>query len=754
MWRLVLHAPSLSTPTPRTTVEQVGTVVGIADPFTSHVTVRMQPGGETRSVHMAWADRPEGFASFLELCDAFCLHVGVCAQSVVSYSLYANVDEAERQFAERGFVRGEPFVASLLQTFVPDATLPKEQPSEAPSAAERPLRIEWALPLRPAQRGSVDWLHEVEAAVDAGEQLVYSPSVPVTPMLAYSVRGQHLHRPTDERAGVPYRGAVLANEVGSGKTCCVLRLVAEEAPWRSPPVDALCSPATIVVCPVGMQQHWRDEARKFAPHMRVLTLTSLREMKAHTLQDLVAGCDLVLTTSTWIRSKPNTEATDALVGDALGLEPDRRTVRKSVVPASRALRTQSAERRAAHPPVLGLVTFRRCVVDEAHDVLGPSSARRERLRACRAVRAAVWFGLTATPNVSDAAALHEWAGLVLDADEEATPPCLAQRMESQLIRSFSAGRRTPPQRTVHRVVLSALERALLETHACSDTTRTVQLCSSTGAHFHDRVHSVEDVAQLLRAAQDEALAELSAGGEAHKGEVSERIAAIGRQKRFVDRMFTQLSTAAAECPVCLEASGGGGASGGEAWVALGCGHVLCAACAERLGGGFACPVCREAVQRTLRVAVGAPADMLRSRGSKLEAAAALLGRLAPARALVVAAWKPLLLSVKEALHEAGVAAELLEGPTTRRGAILRRFREGDTAALLLLCHGGFEGHDLSAATHVVFMHTLTEPTDEALRIEHQVLGRVQRDDAADVHVHHLVAADTEEERLWLAQHRT
>ena len=150
-----------------------------------------------------------------------------------------------------------------------------------------------------------------------------------------------------------------------------------------------------------------------------------------------------------------------------------------------------------------------------------------------------------------------------------------------------------------------------------------------------------------------------------------------------------------------------------------------------------------------------PVDPLRSRGSKLGAVAALVASLEPGvKTLVVGAWKPLLLETKETLQGVDVSAELLEGPSNRRAAVLRRFREGATTALLLLSHGGFEGHDLRAASHVVFLHAFAESTDEALRIEHQVVGRVCRDshDAYDVHVHHVVAADTNEERLWDTQH--
>lgn len=755
-WQPVLRTSALSTATPRTIVEYIGEVTAIPNPFTPYVTVRLHAGDEERAVHLPWSDRPEGLGLFLSLSsDTFRLHAGICAQSVVALILYVNTRELERQFFEHGAVAGEPFVAALLHKFLPDASLPKTDPPLEHDSMPHPraLRVEWTLPLRAAQRASVDWLHAVEREILEQGRLAYPTCVPLTPRLNYDMRASLIVRQDHGESEARFRGCVLANDTGSGKTCCCMRLLAEQGdvPVQAAHADILFSNATVVICPVGMQNHWRDEARKFAPGLRVVMLTSAREVKVSNLQTLIDGCDLVITTPTWIRSKTNTELTDTLVGAALDLEPDKRLVRKSFASAARTLRRKADGGLQAHPAALGVVTFRRCIIDEAHDVLGASSAKRERLRACRCVNALAWLGLTATPNIADATALQEWMGLLLDADEGDTAhPCLSQQVERLLIRSFTNEGVVDTQhrevtRTVHRIVLSAFERALLELHAdASDITRTVQLCSSTGAHFHNRVHSVEDVVQTLRAAQEEECIE----GDEHA------VAYAHRQNAFLERMFTHLSAPAMECPVCFRS----GVGPSTPWVALGCGHVFCDACHARLApsnGASACPTCREPIERAFRVAVAPPSEMLRSRGAKLDAAAELLKSVAPAKALVVATWKPLLLSLKEVLQESGTAAEILEGPATRRAAVVRRFREAVApSALLLLSHGGFEGHDLTEASHIVFMHALTD-SSEALRIEHQVLGRVLREDTADaaaVHVHHLIAADTDEERLWNRQH--
>lgn len=781
-WHLVLRVPSSMARTHRQGAEETCVIVGVPDPFSSHCEVVMVPGNERRSIHVPWADRPEAFASLLAHCaDTTRIYATVGGGVVSSYSLYVHAQQAERQWEDEGCLRGEPFVAAALQRFVPECVLPTrvqlaDEIDGLPVMPVRPLRCTWSLPLKDAQRVSVDWLQMVERAVALStNQMCYDSCIRLSDTIGYDPGLSALRTTHDtESSLVRYRGCVLANDVGTGKTCCVLRLIAEEAPLdgaspRYDPLyqgekDGLTSAATVVVCPLGVQQHWRDEAAKFAPDLRVVVVSSVREMRAVTLQTLLE-CDLVLTTASWLRSRQNTEATDELVARAIGLggsdaTTSSRLVRKSVLPAARAiLRRGTADQ---SPAALTLVRFRRCVVDEAHDVLGPSAAQRERLRACRLLRAGVWIGLTATPNVASAAGLQEWNGLLLSCgpdDACLQHPCLSETVARRLIRSFATAPRNA-YHVLHRVSLSALERGLLESyHGALDVARTVQVCSSAAAHVAGRrgAQSVSSVFDSLATARSDRLAELVE--EARAGGV--RAAAARRQADevrrdlgFLDRMAEQLRRDDATCPVCFETP-----DRRTPWAVLGCGHATCAVCYSRLVDR-ACPMCRAPIERAVFAAVSEPRLMRESRGSKLEAIVRLLTQTPPASSIVVSAWKPFLSEIRETLAEAGVATETLEGSSVRRAAALRRFREAPDATLLVHTRCGFAGVDMGTATRIVFAHALTEPADEATRIEHQILGRVVRSDGLESHpstpvtVHHYVAADTPEEYLWRSRHST
>lgn len=740
-WKLVLRAPACALST-RSGPEDFGRVLSIPDPCTSFVSVEMHPGGNLRTVHMAWNDRPEGFASFLEYCGAaFQLHVGVCGSNAVSYSLYVNEEEAERQFEANGYLHGEPFVVATLQRFLADATLPKDHRLDVGSSiggaesvdgvacaeaaggaigasSGAPELLGWtpSLPLRSTQRASVRWLQDVEQRI-IGEQnrLHYSSCVPLTSRLGFDPANATILA-SRSHAECVFRGAVLTNDVGTGKTCCILRLVAEQCAVASAH-HVTCtedsharipSRATLVICPLGLQQHWKDEAQKFAPRMNVVSLTTVKEARQLTLQSLLE-CDMVLTTTNWIRSRANAEMLEELVRRTLALQPScAHIVRHGTAAAARALLRNGAGGSCA--AALGIVHFRRCVVDEAHDVLGSTSTRRERLRACRATSARIWVALTATPNLSDAAALQEWAGLLFGKvyEEERVHPCLVVEMERVLIKNFAAHGRRLTRRIVHRVRAGRLEKALLNCcHALAggraDVTRSVKTSTAAGAFFAEsgRSNTLEAIADsahaMMRDRIVEAQEEESAGADAAlRSDAARKV---------------QCLTSALEL---LEDA--------------------------RSGASEPC---------------GASDASHASHGAKLDAVASFLVSSGAERSVVVSAWKPVLQQLQEVMHASGVATEILEGASSRRDAALRRFREGSSArALLLHTHGGFAGVDLSVATHVIFMHPLTEAVDEANRVQHQVIGRVLRgDDCVHVCVHYFLLAGSDEDSLWLSQNR-
>lgn len=82
-------------------------------------------------------------------------------------------------------------------------------------------------------------------------------------------------------------GGILADDMGLGKTVQVLALLAMER------ARGTASHPSLVVCPTSLVENWRNEARKFAPQLRVLVLHGLRRKQ---LFDSIPQHDLVLTT--------------------------------------------------------------------------------------------------------------------------------------------------------------------------------------------------------------------------------------------------------------------------------------------------------------------------------------------------------------------------------------------------------------------------------------------------------------------------
>ncbi|MEN0071247.1 MAG: SNF2-related protein, partial [Propionicimonas sp.] len=94
------------------------------------------------------------------------------------------------------------------------------------------------------------------------------------------------------RAGL---GGILADDMGLGKTLQVLSVVvaaAERGELREP---------VLVVAPTSVVGTWAGEAARFAPGLRVRTVDSTAGRRTHTLAELRADADLVVTSYTLLR---------------------------------------------------------------------------------------------------------------------------------------------------------------------------------------------------------------------------------------------------------------------------------------------------------------------------------------------------------------------------------------------------------------------------------------------------------------------
>ncbi|SDO59260.1 Superfamily II DNA or RNA helicase, SNF2 family [Nakamurella panacisegetis] len=84
-------------------------------------------------------------------------------------------------------------------------------------------------------------------------------------------------------------GGILADDMGLGKTVQALALIcrAVDRPDGSDPF--------LVVAPTSVVGNWRAEARKFAPHLKVVTVNETSSRRGVSITDLVAEADVVIT---------------------------------------------------------------------------------------------------------------------------------------------------------------------------------------------------------------------------------------------------------------------------------------------------------------------------------------------------------------------------------------------------------------------------------------------------------------------------
>jgi superfamily II DNA or RNA helicase len=95
-------------------------------------------------------------------------------------------------------------------------------------------------------------------------------------------------------------GGILADDMGLGKTVQTLALICRSHENAEPGV--LGSPGPfLVVAPTSVVGNWAAECRRFAPHLKVATVTETSRKSGATINSLVAGADVVLTSYTLLR---------------------------------------------------------------------------------------------------------------------------------------------------------------------------------------------------------------------------------------------------------------------------------------------------------------------------------------------------------------------------------------------------------------------------------------------------------------------
>merc|ERR1712242_108205 len=103
---------------------------------------------------------------------------------------------------------------------------------------------------------------------------------------------------------------------------------------------------------------------------------------------------------------------------------------------------------------------------------------------------------------------------------------------------------------------------------------------------------------------------------------------------------------------------------------------------------------------------------------------------ASAKVILFVQFEDLKRKVATALTEFGVPAVQLQGSVSQRSVVIREWQNNpssETFVLLLSLTQSASGTNLTAASHVVFLHPMLAPTVErAVAYEQQAIGRARR----------------------------
>lgn len=290
-----------------------------------------------------------------------------------------------------------------------------------------------------------------------------------------------------------------------------------------------------------------------------------------------------------------------------------------------------------------------------------------------------------------------------------------------------------------RILAGAVPAAVISRLEAGDVAAAIDLLQPTGAGNEDSV--VEAAVRHLSNERDVAAAQLGYARTRPYATADARERAVERYSRSLEDAARRLAAVedrirgSTECPICFDAHGD------RKTVLTCCQTSFCLRCIAQWmqQGRASCPTCRagltpssmlvchEAQPRASKpesVSIGGVGFI--PGGGRLENlerfAAHAASQPGPSRLLVFSDNGYVLETggVRAALQRHGVAVRTLKGNSNTVAAAMAEFRQSERSALLVNCQYYGCGMDMSAATDLVFVHSI----DKGMHA--QVVGRAQR----------------------------
>lgn len=572
------------------------------------------------------------------------------------------------------------------------------------------------------------------------------------------------------------RGCVLHNAVGTGKTAVIIALALTSRPtrdrrslrWVNSGIRGYeprrVTTATLVCVPSNLVGQWKAEIAKFHPSATVVTLVDIRHHR-RLRSDVVRDADYVITTYAFLRGKSYDAAILKAIQDmGYGRPPSSsRLINPDMLSMFFAENANALDERGM--TFLETWDFDRIVLDELHEVRTMTQPQRGLLayRLLTLSSGALW-GVTAS-KPQTGWDCNQVLSLLAPGWERVAGAIHNQFLVEALYHRFGGENGVTYAARACLVRPTVTERAVIESMGSEE--RCVMACTSLRGCMSPSEENVivgsqaEILDQVLQDNVDELRRrEASLATQRRVREVLDQQRELGdesieqaleRVDRRLDVLQQQVRTLeiregflqtvanadeAQECPVCLEAT---------ADSMMGCGHLFCYKCALRLAQQ--CAVCRQRSTALYRIGDSRSAP----EGCKLQCMLTILTELQQRAesCVVFIQWAPVLTAAYNFLQsQTGIPLFKLTGNVHVRQATLRRFDSCDSGVLLLSLDSSSSGLNLVKANHVIFMHALTQV--DALQVERQAIARVARmGQTREVQVHHIIAEDTTEERVFM-----
>ena len=213
-----------------------------------------------------------------------------------------------------------------------------------------------------------------------------------------------------------------------------------------------------------------------------------------------------------------------------------------------------------------------------------------------------------------------------------------------------------------------------------------------------------------------------------KIEISDELKDNIRKKEIFDELEQKLKEEEC-CPICYEEFG-------NLYKAVTpCGHFICSDCIQQLSrnnSSIKCPICRNIVNhKDLEIISPTKSNITSQLGTKMskliEYSTNIINKNDSNRIIVFSQWDSMLKLISKNLNTGGVNHILLNGSYHTLNNKIRKFKLDNSIRILLLSsEKAGSGLTLTEASHIILMDTMTKDQETTLTIERQAIGRSVR----------------------------